>query len=153
MNFRISTAFYKYLHLAGCLRTHVVKSKRFEILIVEDNPGDAFLVRQCLKILKTPTQSHWVQNGQEAMMFLRKEGEFSGMPRPDIILLDLNLPLKDGRKVLAEIKGDDKLGAIPVIILTSSESQDDVTTAYRLHASSYLCKPAVYEGLLQLFRV
>ncbi len=128
-----------------------MNSRPFEILIVEDNPGDAFLVQRCLKDLKTPTNSHWMKNGQEAMAFLRNEGTFTGTPRPDIILLDLNLPLKDGRDVLAEIKADEKLRAIPVIILTSSESERDIATAYRLHANSYLCKPATYEGFSQLF--
>jgi two-component system, chemotaxis family, response regulator Rcp1 len=128
-----------------------VNEKPFEILIVEDNPGDAFLAQRCLKTLKTPTNSHWIKNGQAAMAFLRKEEEFGGVPRPDLILLDLNLPVKDGREALAEIKADEKLKAIPVIILTSSDSENDIATAYRLHANSYLCKPPIYEDFARLF--
>ncbi len=128
-----------------------MNSRPFEILIVEDNPGDAFLIRRCLETLKTPTHSYWVENGQEAMAFLRKEGEFSHALRPDLIFLDLNLPLKDGREVLAEVRVDEKLRAIPVIILTSSESEKDIATAYRLYANSYLCKPVDYENFFQLF--
>ena len=112
-----------------------------EILLVEDNPGDARLAREAFRDAKVRNTLHWVDNGQEAMDFLRKEGKHAQMARPDLILLDLNLPRKDGREVLAEIKGDADLKRIPVVILTVSKDEEDVLKTYNLHANCFITKP------------
>ncbi len=115
--------------------------KPVNILLVEDNPGDADLAREALESSKVNNELRVVGDGVEAMSFLRQEGEYSGMPRPDLILLDLNLPKKDGRQVLEEIKGDDDLKRIPVVILTTSKAEEDVLKSYNLHANCYITKP------------
>jgi CheY-like chemotaxis protein len=116
-----------------------------EILLVEDNPGDALLTLHSLEISKISTHLHVVEDGDQAMAFLhRKDGHHSS-PRPDLILLDLNLPGKDGRQVLAEIKGDADLCLIPVVILTSSAADEDLRNAYQAHANSYILKPINFE--------
>lgn len=112
-----------------------------EILLVEDSPGDARLAREALQDAKVRNHLHWVDNGEEAMSFLRKEGKHARVPRPDLILLDLNLPRKDGREVLAEIKGDADLKRIPVVILTVSKDEEDVLKTYNLHANCFITKP------------
>lgn len=112
-----------------------------EILLVEDSPGDARLAREALQDAKVRNHLHWVDNGEEAMDFLRKEGKHARVPRPDLILLDLNLPRKDGREVLAEIKGDADLKRIPVVILTVSKDEEDVLKTYNLHANCFITKP------------
>jgi chemotaxis family two-component system response regulator Rcp1 len=112
-----------------------------EILLVEDSPGDARLAREALQDAKVRNHLHWVDNGEEAMCFLRKEGKHARVPRPDLILLDLNLPRKDGREVLAEIKGDADLKRIPVVILTVSKDEEDVLKTYNLHANCFITKP------------
>jgi chemotaxis family two-component system response regulator Rcp1 len=112
-----------------------------EILLVDDNPGDARLAREALQDAKVRNHLHWVDNGEEAMVFLRKEGKHARVPRPDLILLDLNLPGKDGREVLAEIKGDADLKRIPVVILTVSNDEKDVMKTYNLHANCFITKP------------
>jgi CheY-like chemotaxis protein len=112
-----------------------------EILLVEDNPGDARLAREAFQDGKVRNTLHWVDNGEEAMDFLRKEGKHARVPRPDLILLDLNLPRKDGREVLAEIKGDADLKRIPVVILTVSKEEEDVMKTYNLHANCFITKP------------
>jgi len=112
-----------------------------EILLVEDNPGDARLAREAFQDAKVRNALHWVDNGQEAMDFLRKEGKHARAPRPDLILLDLNLPRKDGREVLAEIKEDADLKRIPVVILTVSKDEEDVMKTYNLHANCFITKP------------
>lgn len=111
-----------------------------KVLVVEDNEGDIRLVQEALKQTKSPCQLTVVKDGVAALEHLRQEGGVTD--RPDLILLDLNLPLKDGREVLREIKQDDELKHIPVLILTSSGSTEDVMTAYRLHANCYLTKPS-----------
>lgn len=119
-------------------------SEPIEILLVEDNPGDARLAVEAFKEnggVRLRNNLHVVPDGVEAMRFLRNEGEYAGKPRPDIILLDLNLPRKDGREVLAEIKEDDKLKAIPVLILTTSQAERDIIQTYNLHANGYITKP------------
>jgi two-component system, chemotaxis family, response regulator Rcp1 len=115
--------------------------KMVDILLVEDNPGDADLARETLMAGKIKNNLHVVSDGEKAMDFLRKKGAYSSAPRPDIILLDLNLPRKDGREVLAEIKQDDDLKRIPVVILTSSKADEDVIKSYNLHANCYITKP------------
>ena len=112
-----------------------------DILLVEDNPGDADLARETLKDSKIKNNLYVVNDGEKAMKFLRKESPYNDVPRPDIILLDLNLPRKDGREVLADIKQDEDLKRIPVVILTSSRAEEDVLQSYNLHANCYISKP------------
>jgi len=112
-----------------------------EILLVEDNLGDARLATEALKEAKVRNTLHIVGDGVEALLFLRKEGKYSQSPRPHVILLDLNLPKKDGREVLAEIKNDADLKRIPVVILTISKAEEDILKAYNLHANCYITKP------------
>src|SRR3954468_21235787 len=115
--------------------------RRIEILMVEDSPSDVLITREALKDSKLINQLHVVEDGVEAMAFLRKEGQFASAPKPDVVLLDWNLPRKTGRDVLAEIKADDHLKIIPVVILTSSRAEVDVLRAYGLHANAYVTKP------------
>ena len=112
-----------------------------KILLVEDNPGDAELAREALKSSKFCNELFLVKDGIEALAFLRQEGEFRTVPRPDLILLDLNLPRKDGREVLKEIKGDSDLKTIPVVVLTTSKADEDIIRSYQLHANCYITKP------------
>jgi chemotaxis family two-component system response regulator Rcp1 len=112
-----------------------------EVLLVEDNPGDVRLTREALKEGKVRNNLSVVQDGVEALAFLRREGQYAAAPRPDVILLDLNLPRKGGREVLEDIKADPALRAIPVVILTSSEAEIDIAQAYALHANCYISKP------------
>jgi chemotaxis family two-component system response regulator Rcp1 len=115
--------------------------KPIDILLVEDNPGDADLAREALENSKLHNDLSVVGDGVEAMDFLRRKGKYAHAPRPDLILLDLNLPRKDGREVLAEIKGDPDLKRIPVVILTMSKDEEDVLTSYNLHANCFITKP------------
>ena len=112
-----------------------------EILLVEDNLGDIRLTQEALRESKFHNQLHVVRDGMEAMQFLRHEGNFAQAPRPDLILLDLNLPRKDGREVLQDIKSDDDLRRIPVVVLTTSEADEDILRSYNLHANCYITKP------------
>jgi CheY-like chemotaxis protein len=112
-----------------------------EILLVEDNPGDLRLTREALKGAKVRNNLHVVMDGVEAMAFLRREGKYAEAVRPDLILLDLNLPKKDGREVLAEIKADDNLRRIPVVVLTVSQAEEDILKSYNLHANCFISKP------------
>ena len=116
--------------------------KPIDILLVEDNPGDVRLTREALKEGKVLiNQLNVARDGVEALAFLRRQGEFSDAVRPDIILLDLNLPKKDGREVLAEIKNDPELRRIPVVILTTSKAEEDILKSYDMHANCYITKP------------
>ena len=119
----------------------VERNGPIEILLVEDNPGDVRLTKEALKEGKVYSNLHWVKDGVEALEFLRKQGKYKGTPRPDIILLDLNLPKKDGREVLQDIKNDNDLKRIPVVILTTSKAEEDVLRSYDLHANCYVTKP------------
>jgi CheY-like chemotaxis protein len=112
-----------------------------EILLVEDNPGDVRLTEEALKEGKVYNNLHWAKDGVEALEYLKREGKHAHAPRPDIILLDLNLPKKDGREVLAVIKSDDTLKRIPVVVLTTSKAEEDVMRSYSLHANCYVTKP------------
>ena len=116
-------------------------SKPVEILLVEDNPGDVRLTQETLKDFKVLNHLSVVGDGVEAMAFLRREGKYAEASRPDLILLDLNLPKKDGREVLAEIKVDEQLKRIPVVILTTSSAEQDILKTYELHANCYITKP------------
>ena len=119
-----------------------------EILLVEDNPGDERLTREALREGKVYHNLHWVKDGVEAMAFLRREGKYAAVPRPDIVLLDLNLPKKDGREVLEEIKSDEDLKRIPVVVLTTSKAEEDVLRTYNLHANCYVTKPVDLEKFI-----
>lgn len=123
-----------------------------EILLVEDNEGDARLAREALKDAKVINTIHRVEDGVEALAFLRKQGKYSKAVRPDLILLDLNLPKKDGREVLAEIKQDDDLKRIPVVILTVSKAEEDITKTYNLHANCYITKPVDLDQFLKVVK-
>jgi CheY-like chemotaxis protein len=112
-----------------------------EILLVEDNPGDADLAREALQTGKVRNTLHVVSDGEAAMAFLRRQGKYADAPRPDLVLLDLNLPKKDGREVLAEVKADEDLKRIPVVILTISKAEEDILKTYNLHANCYITKP------------
>lgn len=111
-----------------------------DILIVEDNPGDARLIKEVLSDTRVLNSTHIVNDGVEALRFLRKEGKYSSMPRPDLIILDLNLPKKDGREVLAEIKSDEDLAHIPVVVMTISQAEEDINRCYKLHANCFITK-------------
>ncbi|MFA5863900.1 MAG: response regulator [Phycisphaerae bacterium] len=118
--------------------------KPAEILLVEDNHADAVLSKTCIQSSQIPSNVSVVEDGSEVMAYLRNEGAYKDAPRPDLILLDLNLPRKDGREVLAEIKADETLRKIPVIIFTSSHADKDIAHAYDLHANGYIRKPENY---------
>jgi CheY-like chemotaxis protein len=123
-----------------------------EILLVEDNPGDARLATEALKDAKVKNNLHWVKDGVEAMAFLRREGKYADAPHPDVILLDLNLPRKDGREVLEEIKQDEGLRRIPVVILTVSNAEEDIIKTYNLHANCYIRKPVDLDQFIEVVK-
>ncbi|HET6763937.1 MAG TPA: response regulator [Longimicrobiaceae bacterium] len=123
-----------------------------EILLVEDNPGDVRLTREALAEGKVRNNLHVAVDGVKALEFLRREGEHAGSVRPDLVLLDLNLPRMDGRQVLAEIKADPRLRHIPVVILTSSEAESDIARAYDLHANCYITKPVDLDQFIHVVR-
>ena len=123
-----------------------------QILLVEDNPGDVRLTMEALRDAKVRNNLHVVADGVEAMNFLRREGTYREAPRPDLILLDLNLPKKDGREVLAEIKADDHLRTIPVVILTTSQAEQDIVRSYNLHANCYVTKPVDLDQFIKVVR-
>ncbi len=127
-------------------------SGSINILLVEDSPSDAFIAAEALKDTQMPGHLHHVEDGVEAMEFLRHEGKYRNAPRPDLILLDLNTPRKDGREVLSEIKDDGDLKCIPVIVLTSSSADSDIEQAYRLHANCYITKPADFGRFKKVIR-
>lgn len=127
--------------------------REIEILLVEDNPGDVRLTIEALKEGKVRNHLSVARDGEEAIAFLRGEGVHAGAPRPDLILLDLNLPKKDGREVLEEIKTDEELKSIPVVILTTSKDEQDVLEAYDLHANCYITKPVDLERFLEVVRM
>jgi chemotaxis family two-component system response regulator Rcp1 len=126
--------------------------KPVEILLVEDNLGDADLARDALENSKIHNTLSVVGDGEEAMAFLHRTGKYSAAPRPDLILLDLNLPKKDGREVLAEIKSDDDLKRIPVVILTTSKEEEDIIKTYNLHANCYITKPIDLNQFIKVVR-
>jgi CheY-like chemotaxis protein len=123
-----------------------------EILLVEDNPGDVRLTREALKDGKVLTSLHVVEDGAAALDFLYRRGKFSEAPRPDLILLDLNLPKKDGREVLATIKSDAALHLIPVVVLTTSKAEEDLLKAYNLNANCYITKPVDFDQFIRIVR-
>lgn len=123
-----------------------------DILLVEDNPGDVRLVMEALGDGKVQSKLHVVRDGMEAIALLRGEGKYADAPHPDLILLDWNMPKKDGPEVLAEIKEDPKLKHIPVVILTSSSAREDIIKAYNLHANCYVIKPIDLEQFITMIR-
>ncbi len=122
------------------------------VLLVEDNPGDVRLTREALKEAKVNNQLHVAEDGVEAMNFLQRKGEYSDAPRPDLILLDLNLPKKDGREVLEEIKQDPELKRIPVVVLTTSQAEEDILRSYNLHANCYVSKPVDLDQFINIVK-
>lgn len=131
---------------------NLTKAKEASILLVEDNPGDADLAREALEFSKFKNSLYVVDDGEKAMDFLRNKAPYEKMPLPDLVLLDLNLPKKDGREVLAEIKSDDNLKKIPVVVLTTSSSDEDILKSYNLHANCYITKPLGLEKFLQVVK-
>ena len=127
-------------------------SKNIEILLVEDNPADIRLAQEAFKDAKVHNILYTVGDGVEAMAFLRREGKYADAVRPDLILLDLNLPKKDGREVLAEIKTDEHLKLIPVVILTVSKDEEDILKTYNLHANCYITKPIDFEQFMKVVK-
>ena len=127
-------------------------SEPIQILLVEDSPGDVRLTREVLRDARIANELHIVGDGEEAMRFLRRQGAFDGVPRPDLILLDLNLPRKDGREVLAELKEDPDLHLIPVIVLTTSAAEQDVLRSYDLNAACYITKPIDLDEFISVVR-
>ncbi len=124
--------------------------KAIDILLVEDNPGDVRLAREALKGSKIRNNLYVVDDGVKALEFLRRQGKYADARRPDLVILDLNLPRKSGREVLAEIKADDSLKRIPVVVLTVSRDEEDILRAYNLHANCYITKPIDFEQFMKI---
>ncbi|MCF8098671.1 MAG: response regulator [Desulfarculaceae bacterium] len=123
-----------------------------KILLVEDNPGDARLAQEALKDAKMANDFFWVDDGVKALEFLQHQGEYADSPRPDVVLLDLNLPRMDGREVLAAIKADDGLKSIPVVVLTISDAEEDILKSYDLHANCYITKPLALDRFMDVVK-
>ena len=129
-----------------------ILGKTIDILLVEDSPGDIRLAQEALKESKVRNKLFVVEDGVEAMAFLRQQGKYSGAPRPDLILLDLNLPRKSGREVLSEIKTDEDLKRIPVVVLTVSRAEEDILKSYDNHANCYITKPLDFSRFMEITR-
>ncbi|MDS1271944.1 response regulator [Lipingzhangella sp. LS1_29] len=123
-----------------------------EVLLVEDDPGDVLMTREAFEDYKVGNRLHVVSDGAEALRFLHREVPYSDAPRPNLILLDLNLPGKDGREVLSEIKQDESLAHIPVVVLTTSEAEEDILRSYQLHANAYVPKPVDFDRFITVVR-
>jgi two-component system, chemotaxis family, response regulator Rcp1 len=132
------------------MRSVGMDAEAIEVLLVEDSPGDVRLTQEAFRDAKVHVNLHVASDGIEAMDFLKREGKHVNVPRPDLILLDLNLPKKDGREVLQEIKESPTLKSIPVVILTTSASEADILRSYRLHANCYITKPVGLDGFLKV---
>lgn len=132
--------------------TTAYKVRPIDLLLVEDSPSDLLMTKEAFEHAKVLLNVHSVEDGVEAMKFLRREGSYSQVPRPDLILLDLNLPKKDGREVLAELKRDDRLRSIPVVILTTSKAEEDIARAYLLHANCFITKPVGFANFTEVIR-
>ena len=129
-----------------------ITAKPIEILLVEDSKGDVGLIEEVFEDAKIRNNLRVVEDGEEAILYLRGEGQFSGVSRPDIVLLDLNLPKKDGREVLEEIKNDDDLKNIPVVVLTTSKADADILKSYNLHANAYVTKPVDFDQFIKVIK-
>ncbi|MDT7789165.1 MAG: hypothetical protein QOF58_7584 [Pseudonocardiales bacterium] len=123
-----------------------------DVLLVEDDPGDALMTQEAFEHHKIRNTLHVVKDGVEALEFLRREGQYENAPRPGLILLDLNLPRKDGRDVLSEVKTDPELRHIPVVVLTTSEAEEDILRSYSLHANAYVTKPVDFDRFIEVVR-
>jgi CheY-like chemotaxis protein len=123
-----------------------------DVLLVEDDAGDVLMTQEAFEHHKLRNQLHVVSDGVEALSFLRREGEFADAPRPGLILLDLNLPRKDGREVLEEVKNDESLRSIPIVVLTTSQAEEDILRSYNLHANAYVAKPVDFERFIDVIR-
>ena len=123
-----------------------------DVLLVEDDPGDVLMTREAFELSPVPSTLHVVGDGEQAMRFLRRTGEFTGAPRPGLILLDLNLPRRNGLEVLAELKADHDLLMIPVVILTTSQAETDILASYQSHANAYITKPVSFDLFTEAIR-
>jgi CheY-like chemotaxis protein len=123
-----------------------------EVLLVEDDPGDVLMTREAFEEHKLRNRLNVVPDGDEALAYLRREGKYADAVRPDLVLLDLNLPRRDGREVLAEIKEDEELCRIPVVVLTTSQADEDILCSYQLHANAYVTKPVDFERFIAVVR-
>jgi CheY-like chemotaxis protein len=123
-----------------------------DVLLVEDDPGDALMTQEAFEHHKIRNSLHIVKDGVEALEFLRREGQYENAPRPGLILLDLNLPRKDGREVLSEVKNDAELRSIPVVVLTTSEAEEDILRSYSLYANAYVTKPVDFDRFIEVVR-
>jgi len=123
-----------------------------DVLLVEDDPGDVLMTREAFEASRMPNALHVVGDGEQAMHFLRRTNDFTGAPRPALILLDLNLPRRNGLEVLAELKADTDLLTIPVVILTTSQAESDIVASYRLHANAYITKPPSFDLFTEAIR-
>jgi CheY-like chemotaxis protein len=123
-----------------------------EVLLVEDDPGDVLLIREAFEFNKVHNNLNVVSDGEQALDYLRGTGDYVGRIRPDLVLLDLNLPRKDGREVLADVKSDPDLRTIPIVVLTTSEAEEDVLKSYQLHANAYVTKPVDFERFVAIVR-
>ena len=126
--------------------------KPIDVLLVEDDRGDTLMIKEAFADNKVRNRLNCVADGVEALAFLRREGEYADAPRPDLVLLDLNLPRKDGREVLQEIKNDPELRTIPVVVLTTSEAEEDILRSYELHANAYVTKPVDFDRFIEVVR-
>jgi CheY-like chemotaxis protein len=129
-----------------------MNAEEISVLLVEDDPGDVMLVREAFAADKVGNTLSVVSDGVEAMRFVRGEGEYAGVERPDLVLLDLNLPRKSGAEVLAEIKSDPQLSTIPVVVLTTSQAEEDVLRSYEMHANAYVTKPVDFDRFGEIVR-
>lgn len=127
-------------------------ARQIEILLVEDNEPDILLTLEAFEDARVPNRLHVARDGVEALRFLRREAEHAAAPRPDLILMDINMPRKNGLEVLREIKADTRLASIPVLMLTTSQADDDVRNSYEFHASGYMVKPVGFENFLHAIR-
>jgi len=132
--------------------TDPAKLRVIDVLLVEDDPGDVLMTREAFETSRMPNTLHVVGDGEQAMHFLRRTNDFTGAPRPALILLDLNLPRRNGLEVLAELKADSDLLTIPVVILTTSQAQSDIVASYRLHANAYITKPPSFDLFTEAIR-
>lgn len=130
----------------------MAERKEIDVLLVEDDPGDVLMTREAFDENKVANRLAVVSDGESAMTYLRKEGPFADAPTPDLVLLDLNLPRMDGREVLAAMKSDDALRSIPVVVLTTSEAEEDVLRSYALHANAYVTKPVDFQRFIDVVR-
>jgi len=128
------------------------RGRPIEILLVDDDPGDTLITTEALQHSKVTNNLHSVANGEEALAYLRREGPYADAARPDLVLLDLNLPRRDGREVLAEVKADDDLRRIPVVVLTTSQAEEDIVRSYDLHANAYVTKPVDFDRFVEVVR-